>query len=450
MTTYYVRSTGEDSRSGTSPTTAWRTLTRASRARYAPGDRLLLEKDTTFIGTLTLSLSIPDAPDKSPVVVGAYGRGRATIDAGSGAGIVLHNAAGIRIENLNVIGAGRAKGNEKNGISIWMNLPGGVRLTNIWIENVTARGFGNAGVSIGSEPTDRSRSGFRGLYLTNVTACDNGDAGISIYGGYRTDIPGWAHEKVVLRRCRAYHNRGIGGKGGHSGNGIVISQVDGGVIQHCVAYENGENSNHEGGGPVGIWAWDSNRITIEYCESYGNRSRTKDGGGFDLDGGMTNSVMRHNKSRDNAGAGFMIYQFDGARPCSGCVVHDNISENDGRTNLGGLFVGGGIQGATFYNNHVTVDPRVGGAGEAFAAGVDDQNNGEILFRDNRLTTTGGAPLIHAPIPRGKVHFVGNTYKAGGAFVILWNNIRHASLTAFRAASHQEPLAAPARKLSGND
>lgn len=437
MTTYYVRPTGDDGQLGTAAKQAWRTLQRASQVRYLPGDRLLLEQGATFSGTLTLNVVSTGAADQPPVIIDSFGRGRATIDAGRGAGIVISNSGGIRIQNLHVVGVGRANGNEESGIALWMDRPGDVSLRGIWIENVTTRGFGNSGISIGADPTDHSRSGYRGIHLTNVESHDNGDAGISIYANFRTDIPGWAHEDVTIRRCRVYRNRGIADKGGHSGNGIVISQVDGAIIEKCMAYENGENSNYDGGGPVGIWAWDSNRVIIERCESYENRSRTLDGGGFDLDGGVTNSIMRHNKSRDNAGAGFMIYQFGGARPCFGCVVHDNVSENDGRTNLGGLFAGGGIQGAIFYNNRVLVSPREG-TGEAYAAGVDNHDNGEIVFRNNQLTTEKGAPLIHAPVLKGKVSFLENTYRAKGPFVILWNTIRHATLKAFRTATGQEP------------
>jgi hypothetical protein len=436
MTTYYIRPSGEDRQSGTSAKQAWRTLQRASQTQYAPGDRLLLEKGVTFNGTLTLNVIPPGTPDLPPMMVGTFGRGRATIDAGRGAGIVIANTGGIRIQNLNIVGIGRANGNEKNGVSLWMDQPGDVRLTGIRIENVTVRGFGDCGVSIGAEPVDQSRSGYKGIRLTNVEAYDNGDAGIVIYAHFRTDIPGWAHEDVSIRRCRAYRNRGIADKGAHSGNGIVISQVDGAVIEKCTAYENGENSNYNGGGPIGIWAWDSNRVIIEHCKSYGNRSRTLDGGGFDLDGGVTNSIMRHNKSRNNAGAGFMIYQFGGARPCFRCIVHNNVSENDGRTNLGGLFAGGGIQGAIFHDNRVIVGPR-DGMGEAYAAGVDERDNGEVIFRSNQLTTKRGAPLIHVPTLRGKVRFLDNTYRAEGPFVILWNTIRHATLNAFRTATGQE-------------
>ena len=42
---------------------------------------------------------------------------------------------------------------------------------------------------------------------------------------------------------------------------------------------------------MGIWASESNRVVIQMCRSTGNRTGGRhDGGGFGLDGGVTNSV----------------------------------------------------------------------------------------------------------------------------------------------------------------
>jgi len=61
-----------------------------------------------------------------------------------------------------------------------------------------------------------------------------------------------------------------------------------------------------------IWAYQSDRVTIQFCISHHNRSTAEDGGGFDLDGGMTNSVVQYNYSHDNFGTGYLICQYEGA------------------------------------------------------------------------------------------------------------------------------------------
>jgi hypothetical protein len=431
---YYLRPTGDDAAEGTSPRRAWKTLQRASRAPLQPGDSLSLEGGATFPGTLVLSHA---GTPGQPIRIGSFGRGRATIAAGRAVGITAHDVAGIRIENLVVVGDGRDKGNRASGISFSTTLPGGVKLTHLRIERVAVHGFGEAGITIFARASDESRSGFRDIRIVGVDAYDNGDAGVSFWGGYRTDLPGWAHESIVIERCRTFRNRGIAGKGSHSGNGIVLGQVDDARITRCIASENGENSDYEGGGPVGIWAWDSNRVVIEHCESHNNRSKTRDGGGFDLDGGVTNSVLRFNRSHDNAGAGFMIYQFSGARPCFGNRVHNNVSANDGRTNLGGLFAGGGIQGAQFSNNRVLITPRSTDTyGDAFGAGTDDVDNGTVIFRDNRIVTRGGALLLRVMDGPGTVLLQRNALQALGAFALLWRGVRHDSLDAWQR--HRPP------------
>src|SRR6185503_1540626 len=88
------------------------------------------------------------------------------------------------------------------------------------------------------------------------------------------------------------------------GNGIVVSNIDGGLIERSVAYGNGLR-NTTLRGPFGIWVWRSNRITVQHNESYGNRAidGSTEGGGFDLDGGVTNSVAQYNYSHDNDGPG---------------------------------------------------------------------------------------------------------------------------------------------------
>src|SRR6266568_5346199 len=92
---YYVSPTGDDAADGTSPATAWRTLSRATAAQLAPGAQLLLEGGARFTGPLAFTRE--DAGDPSdPVYVGAYGQGPATITAPSGSGIVIYDTAGDR------------------------------------------------------------------------------------------------------------------------------------------------------------------------------------------------------------------------------------------------------------------------------------------------------------------------------------------------------------------
>lgn len=71
---YYVSADGDDSADGTSPETAWQTLTELN-ARFpglSPGDRIALRRGDTFHGTLEISRS---GEIDAPIVITAYGVG---------------------------------------------------------------------------------------------------------------------------------------------------------------------------------------------------------------------------------------------------------------------------------------------------------------------------------------------------------------------------------------
>jgi hypothetical protein len=84
-------------------------------------------------------------------------------------------------------------------------------------------------------------------------------------------------------------------------------------------------------------------VVIQHCEAYGNRSgaRPLDGGGFDLDGGVVESVMQYNYSHDNDGAGYLVYSYkDAPHEFRDNVVRFNVSIYDGRRGeYGGIAVG---------------------------------------------------------------------------------------------------------------
>src|SRR5262249_60734403 len=95
-------------------------------------------------------------------------------------------------------------------------------------------------------------------------------------------------------------------------------------------------------------------------EAWANRLAPRDNGGLALDGGATSCVLRRNVSHDNAGSGFLVYQFAGSRPTTDNLVIDNTSRNDGRTNGGGLVAGGGAVRTTFARNLGGLGPAAGG------------------------------------------------------------------------------------------
>src|SRR3990172_2827939 len=99
-TTYYVDSVGgDDANAGTSATAAWKSLSKATAAVLAPGDRLLLKRGSSWTGALKLAESGTAA---DPIVVDAYGTGALPlIEEGScvvlsGSYLVLRN---VHVDN---------------------------------------------------------------------------------------------------------------------------------------------------------------------------------------------------------------------------------------------------------------------------------------------------------------------------------------------------------------
>jgi hypothetical protein len=256
---------------------------------------------------------------------------------------------------------------------------------------------------------------------------------------------GYANQNVTISDSIAYENPGDPAyKDNHSGNGILLDDTDGGLIDHCTAWHNGAANGSTQGGPVGIWADESNRVTIQFCESYNNRTGgAADGGGFDLDGGVTNSVLQYNYSHGNDGAGYLVWSYWGAvHPLAHNVIRYNISENDGRKHrYGGIHVGtsgGVVEDIEVYNN--TVFMAVGDAAQPRDLWVGGtEPNKQIEFWNNLLISKGGVPLVEIE-PRQDVGFDGNAYWAtGDKFTVIDGGTTYASLDQWRAATGRERL-----------
>jgi hypothetical protein len=430
-TDYYLSAAGNDGAAGTSPTTAWRSLARVNSVVLRPGDRVLLNGGNTFTGTLSL-----DAADygtaAAPVAVQSYGSGRATI-APTGAGIYVYNTSGIAISNLVVTGSG---GNA-SGISFYTDLAGDVRLPFVRIDNVDVSGFGRDGIEIGAW---NGATGFRDVSVTNSAVHGNARTGLFVYA----KVPN-VHQQVYVGRVRAYGNTGIAGAASNSGSGIVVASANGATIERSVAYDNGRLCTSSGG-PVGIWTYDSTGVAIRHNESYANRTGGGwDGGGFDLDQNVSNSIVEYNYSHDNDGAGYLLAQSLATDVHRGNVVRYNISQNDGRANsYAGIEVWGRVMSAEIYNNTVFVSPAASGAPRAvrvWNAGAADRFVNGVHLRNNILFTTGALPLVEATAGAlaGAVdlRFEGNDYfTAGSTPAFLWGGTRYSGLSAWRATGQE--------------
>ena len=440
--TYYVSPAGDDNNSGLTPNDAWSSLDKVNSMIIKPGDAVLLEGGKSFPGTLKFDSKDANGGAEAPVTVSSYGTGRATILAGDGHGIDIYNTAGFKINNLKVSG-NASTGIKNSGIQFYTDLDGDLKFDFAEVTNVEVHGFRDFGIVFGSWNGSVNNTGFTNVLVENAKVYDIMDVGISSYGNFSASKTGYAHSNIVVRNCEVFNISGLSTKtNSHSGNGILLSDVQNSVIEYSTVYNSGHLNANTSGGPVGIWYWDADQVTIQYNEVYGMKSGTsKDGGGFDLDGGVTNGTMQYNYSHDNHGAGFLIGQFSGARPMHNITVRFNISQNDAATNGGSVYLFNGASTSSMrdifvYNNtfYATNAPAI----HMLNWKPITQN---VNFNNNILYSTNEAKLVHVPSAHS-ARFGGNLYHATGSFNITYQGSSYASLENFRSTGNEVVDGAP--------
>ncbi len=424
-TRYHVDPSGSDANDGLSANSALKTIA-AALAKVAPGDEVYLKGGATFIESVAPPAGLQGAAGK-PIRISSDPLNRAKIFAQSGkSGVTIYNSSHWRIENLVIVGPGASVVQKnKDGISIGTDLG---KYEDVQIHNVETSGF-YRGVMLWSYPGDK---GYDDVVIEGVVAHDNKDAGISTYA----EVAG-GHSNVTVRRSTAYGNLGDAVVTRPSGDGIVLGGVKDGLVEHCLAYNNG-GSGTNNAGPVGIWTYDSTRVTIQFSESHSNHAQKQDGDGFDLDVGVTDSVLQYNYSHDNDGAGFILCQ-TGNSAWNNNVVRYNVSVDDARKEKMGAITwcsfggGAGMKNSFVYGNTVT-----NAYGPALNPAMEAGSTGHLVF-NNIFVTSNGKPLVWvwgAGTSSGLMSFAGNRYfTTGGAPAFEGSS----SLEAWRASKAQEKL-----------
>ncbi len=279
----------------------------------------------------TIRIKDATGTTESPIIFSSYGIGRAIIESGDSVAFFATTCENLIFKNINTKGSGRLNGNKANGIDYFKVRYG-------TIDSVETSGYLRSGIQI---------SGGTDIRITNVRAKENGSCGISVSSlnrrEYDPDSSGIIKSRnIYIGHCIAENNPGCPAiNNNHSGNGILVGGLVNGLIEYCEAMNNGWDMPREGNGPVGIWGYMCDSLIIQRCYSHHNKTSLngKDGGGFDFDGGITNSILQYNLSAFNEGAGYGIFQYKGASEWQNNVVRYNISYNDGSKNSqAGIFM----------------------------------------------------------------------------------------------------------------
>ncbi|MEP6950026.1 MAG: right-handed parallel beta-helix repeat-containing protein [Ginsengibacter sp.] len=308
--TYYFSARGNDNGDG-SIMKPFRTINKLNQLRLQAGNAVYLHGSDTFDGSILIDAS-KSGTKSQPIVIRTYGKGNAVINSENETALTIDRSKYIHISNLSFTGSGRKKGNTKDGVIITGS-------NHISIDSSDISGFQKAGLLVYSSSD---------IAISHVHAYENGFAGISIEGPYgKKDT-----RDIYITDCLAENNPGDPSNlNNHSGNGIVVGHSSKVTIEYCVATNNGWDMPRIGNGPVGIWCYEADSIMIQYCISYANKTAkgADDGGGFDLDGGVSWSIIQDCLSYNNQGSAFGIFQYAGASPWHDNIIRNNFSENDG-------------------------------------------------------------------------------------------------------------------------
>jgi hypothetical protein len=285
-------------------------LQKLAQLTLQAGDTVFIHADESF--TANISLSNISGTKEHNIVFTSYGIGRGIINGGNKEALTIAGSNHFQIIHLTLTGAGRKKGNTTDGLKL-------VNCKNAMIEDMDISGFQKSGLLFYN---------CEKIEVSNVSAHENGFAGILVEGDYQKRISNHIH----IINCKAYNNPGDPtALDNHSGNGILVGNCKNVLIEYCTATNNGWDMPRVGNGPVGIWAYEADSVVIQHCISFRNKTAkaAADGGGFDLDGGVSNSIIQYCLSYENWGSGYGIYQYNSASKWYNNTVRYCISINDG-------------------------------------------------------------------------------------------------------------------------
>ena len=364
-----------------------------------PGDSIFFMGDT-IAGNIVLN-NIHGSKEHSIVFISSA-NGATIINGRDNEALTITGSDYFAITNLTFLGLGRKTGNIANGINL-------MNCKNVVLKNLNISGFQKSGLRLFNCEASE---------IDSVYSHDNGFAGILIEGDYQKGFS----KNIHIVNCRADNNPGDPTVlDNHSGNGILVGNSKNVLIEYCSATNNGWDMPRKGNGPVGIWTYESDSVIIQNCISYRNKTalNAADGGGFDLDGGVTNSIVQYCLSYENWGSGYGIFQYNSAGKWSNNTVRYCVSINDGNVTdkASAMLIWNGLNDdSSFtdfyaYNNFFYNDSK-------YAFGFHEQSQHKRFHFYNNIFVAGDTFNIFNGIDSGSDDvFLGNTWvKKNGGFL----------------------------------
>jgi hypothetical protein len=435
-TQYYISPTGSDSNPGTSPTAPWQTTAPANKLSHLPGDAIFFEATKH---SLQYGLQVSNANGVKVSAYGGIGPATLLVDSSISFGVQFVDSSNVEISNLNVINSGNTR--KFNGIHLLSQSKTQQLLPNHHIHDIYVQGFYN-----GIEIEATGCFGFSNVLVERVNATGSSISGIGSNGADSGTC--YSHYNITVSECIAYENPGDPTMTNNwSGSGICLSAVNTSLITHSIAYRNGMKNGHQGGGPVGIWFWETFNGKISHCVSFENDNgkpplTSNDGGGFDLDGGCESCVIEYSLSYNNTGPGYLICSFGGDSVTKNNIIRYSVSYADGtRASNGGsavnFYTPDSLNGNYFYGNtfvQVLSDiPLI----SVIPYGPPPN---DVQFHNNAFLSLSGSPFLSFPtaqMPPQSLFNSNEYWFSQGQFKIEWGNKEFNSLSAWKTATGNE-------------
>jgi hypothetical protein len=249
------------------------------------------------------------------------------------------------------------------------------------------------------------------ILIDGVTASGTTQwAGIIVSGGW----PDSRVRNVVIRNSIVHHVYG---------DGIVLFQVENGLIEKSAAWLTGLQPMERIGTPNGIWTWRCRNCTVQLTEGFFIDSPGVDGGVYDIDWGNDDNIVQYNYGHD--AQGYCVSVFAAAdEVTTNSIVRYNVCVDNGRSpklarRQGDFYIttweGGKLDGVLVHNNTFVWDPPI----DAPAVQVDQAEftgRGANVFRNN--TVVSSVPdMVHSS---RSLHFENNVYWYSGRGVPRWS------------------------------
>lgn len=378
-TTYYVSSrTGNDANDGKSREHAFATLSAVNRLTLRPGDNILLETGSVFVGQY---LRITNSGTKdAPIVIGSYGEGDLPrIDTeGNGiwyqdygqpldspthvyrdyvsSSVLLYDAEYVTVQDLEITNRGTEIPGETYSAPHKMNRTGvavvakdrgvrsGITLRNLFIHdvngNVYDKHMNNGGIyATVLKPTEEAASGvarYRDFLVEGCFVYRTSRWGIAVGYTYQHEkfqgvelaeetFLKYGHENMVIRDNYVKESGGDGITAMYALRPLVEHNMTDSVACEINDRIYREPENRAGKVAAAIWPWKCKDARFRYNEAVDTRLN-QDGMAYDADSG-DGTVYEYNYSRANEGGCVMF--------CLQEAVHNTFRHNVSFNDLGG-------------------------------------------------------------------------------------------------------------------